>query len=494
MLYTEEQRKTFLKRSETKGHLTYDPPDDRSMAEFLADMQESDRKKWLNSFSSDEIELILSDHKYWARQKQLPPPGSWLVWLILAGRGFGKTHTGALWVNDIVTNHNIGRVTLVARTAADARDTMTEGISGILALSYQHNRPKYVPSKRRIEWPNGAIATLFSSEEPDALRGPQGGAAWCDELASWKYVEETWSNLQFGLRSGKRTRMLVTTTPRPIPRLKKIIASRNTVIVQGTTYENLHNLAENFREEVLGDYEGTTLGRQEIGGELVEDNDGALWIRSNIQHINAGHPLYKRITSIVVAVDPATTSKKRSAETGIIVVGLAEEEPTDEFSTTIEHAIVLADYSGKMSPERWARMAVDAYYEWDADEIVAEVNNGGDLVATNIHSIDPEVPVEMVRATRGKAIRAEPVVNLYEQKRVHHIGQFVQLEDQMCSWTPDDNTSPDRVDALVWGIYRIIIERRNKRRTSQRLAGVGPVSLERPSSWHTTPQGLLYPQ
>jgi phage terminase large subunit-like protein len=361
------------------------------------------------------------------------------VWLIQAGRGFGKTRTGAEWVRALAESATIGRIHLVARTAADVRDTMVEGESGILACSPPWFRPKYFPSKRKLVWPNGTQALCFSADKPDALRGPQCAAAWCDETASWPYLTDALDNLMLGLRLGDNPRVLHTTTPRPKKIFRELARDPTCVVTRGSTYDNLGNLPEGFRRDILKKYEGTAKGRQELHGDLLEEAQGAVWRRAWIESGRRGEA--PDLIKIVVGVDPAMTARGESNETGIVVDGWCEDD----------HLYVLDDCSGRYSADGWARRACNAYKAWEADGIIAEVNQGGDLVETNIRTVDQDaaIPYRAVHASRGKRTRAEPVASLYEQGRAHHIGQFTELEDQMCNWEPGD-ISPDRMDAHVW--------------------------------------------
>lgn len=382
-----------------------------------------------------------------ARPDQQPPSGAWRTWLILAGRGWGKTRTGAEWVRSIVSAGRARRVALVARTAADVRDVIVEGESGILAISPSHERPTWEPSRRRLTWPNGAIATTYSAEEPDQLRGPQHDAAWCDELAAWRYPE-AWDQLQMGLRLGDDPRVVVTTTPRPTDLVRALAASPTTRVTRGRTLDNVRNLAPGVVEALTARYGGTRLGRQELDGEILDDAPGALWRLAmfDASRVDAA-PTMRRV---VVAIDPAVTAHEGSDETGLIVAGLGLDG----------RAYVLEDLSGVFPAEQWARRAVEAYRRHRADRIVAEVNQGGDLVASVLRAVDRAVPVAQVRATRGKALRAEPVAALYEQGRVSHVGLLARLEDQCVSWDPaSDSRSPDRLDALVWALTDLVIDR-----------------------------------
>lgn len=405
-------------------------------------------------------EELLFDWTVWARPNQIAPTGHWYTWLILAGRGFGKTRSGAEWVRDQVENQGKRRIALVARTAADARDVLVEGESGILACSPSWFRPRYEPSKRRLTWPNGAIARCYSAEKPDELRGPQFDAAWCDELASWKYDADTWSNLSLGLRLGKSPRVVVTTTPRPTATLKEIIAERSTIIARGSTYENKANLAKEFIRKIKSQYEGTRLGLQEIHAEVLDDTPGALWTQALIDQHRIKSGMVPELERIVVAIDPAVTANEGSDETGIVVAGIAYD---GEGKTRKAHGYVLDDLSGIMSPDAWAKLAIDAYRKREADRIVAEVNNGGDLVEVTLRTHDPKgkVAYSAVRASKGKRARSEPVAALYEQGRVHHVGAFARLESQLTTFVPGEKKqrSPDRMDALVWAITELMLDR-----------------------------------
>jgi len=383
-----------------------------------------------------------------ARPSQLPPAGDWLGWLALAGRGWGKTWTGANWVHELVETRQARRIALVAPTAADVRDTIVEGVSGLLNTAPAWSRPVYEPSKRRLTWPNGAIATTFSSEEADRLRGPEHDAAWCDEVAAWTDPQATWDMLQFGLRLGKRPRWLCTTTPRPIALVKELLKRPDVVVTRGNTFENEANLAPTFLAAIRARYEGTRLGRQELNAELLSDTPGALWQHDWLERSRVKQaPELKRI---VVAIDPAVSNKEGSDETGILVAGRAANKSL----------FVLEDLSGRYQPHEWARVAIGAYERHKADRIIAEVNNGGQMVEEVIRNVNSRVSFKAVHASRGKVTRAEPVAALYEKAEVHHVGGFATLEDQMCNFTSDFDRSragysPDRVDALVWALSEL---------------------------------------
>lgn len=444
----------------------------------------------------EEAATLLDDWHFWARRDQIAPDGpsgtpegDWDVWLTCAGRGWGKTRTGAEWVQERVTR-GAKRLALCGRTAKDVRDTMVEGESGLLNTAPRWNRPTYEPSKSRLTWPSGAVATTYSADQPGSLRGPNVDTVWADELAAWRYPD-AWVQLTMVLRSlasGLRPRAIVTTTPRPTPVVKSILRDPSTYVTRGSTYDNAANLHPAWFARVKRLYEGSRLGLQELHARVLDDAPGALWTRGVIERNRLNWrlgiaPRLPRLLKIVVAVDPATTSGEASNETGIIVVGLGENG----------HGYVLDDLSGRYPPERWARIVVDAYDDWEADEVVAEVNQGGDLVTANIRTVRRTIPVKTVHASRGKRTRAEPVATLYEQNRIHHVGVFdggndtdedrTGLETQMCTWQPavvDEEApvkhpqltdSPDRIDALVWGVTFLMIDRDPNKKNAGRARG-----------------------
>jgi phage terminase large subunit-like protein len=384
------------------------------------------------------------------RDQQKPPAGDWRSWLLLGGRGSGKTRAGAEWVHRLASagERSQLRIALVAETLGDAREVMIDGVSGICRIA-RLRRPEFEVSRRRLVWPNGAMAQIFSSEDPESLRGPQFHFAWCDELAKWKYGQETFDMLQFGLRLGNDPRQLITTTPRPVPLLKALLADAGSVVTRLSTSSNAGNLAPGFISALAARYGGTRLGRQELDGELIEDREDGLWKRDALA------ALMLRFTGalrrIVVAVDPPASAGPNAC-CGIVVAGLEASG----------RAVVLADCSVEgASPATWATAVVKAYRRFDADRIVAEINQGGDMVTAMLRSIDANLPVTTVRATRGKFLRAEPVAALYEQGRVSHAGRFTALEDQMCDFGPDglsSGRSPDRLDALVWALTALMLE------------------------------------
>lgn len=444
--------------------------DNFSLADHVARLPEAEREEFYKDLTEADAAALDYDWQFWGRPNQFEPVhpklgAGWGSWLILAGRGFGKTRTGAETVRSRMCGSTplaAGRwrhVALIAETAADARDVMVadgkEGSesSGLLPVHPPDFRPLYEPSKRRLTWPNGATGTIFNATEPDQLRGPQFDGAWCDELCKWRYAKDTWDNLQFGLRTGDAPQVLITTTPKPILLLKEIIKDPLTVMTQGSTLDNRANLAPRFLATILRKYEGTRLGRQEINAEILEDVQGAMWRRPILDALRIGLGEIPPLKRIVVAIDPATSSNDDSNETGIIVAGLGEDD----------HGYVLDDVSGIFAPDEWAREAVSLYWTRRADRIVGEVNNGGEMIENTLRVVDPNVAYRPVWASRGKVIRAEPISALYEQGRVHHVGAFAQLEDQMCAFTPDFDRktagySPDRMDALVWALTELMID------------------------------------
>ena len=404
------------------------------------------RAKILAEFTARERAALASAWPVWARPEQLQPAGTWRTWLILAGRGWGKSRTGAEWVRAQVKTGRCGRIALVARTAADVRDVIVEGESGLLAISPKDERPLWEPSRRRLTWPHtGAIATTYSADEPDQLRGPQHDGAWADEIAAWRYPE-TWDQLRFGLRLGAHPRVVVTTTPRPTKIIRDLIASPDTVVTRGRTRDNVANLAPGVVAELERRYAGSRLGRQELDGEVLDDSAGALWRWTWIDAARvAKAPDLRRI---VVAVDPATTSGEESDETGIVVAGIGYDG----------RGYILADESGRYRPEEWARKVASAYHAHKADAVIAESNQGGDMVGAVLRAYGSAgLPVRTVHAKRGKATRAEPVAVLYEQARVSHVGSLARLEDQLTTWDPGaSGASPDRLDALVYAVTDLL--------------------------------------
>lgn len=419
-----------------------------SLAAQLAAAPAIQRDAVLQSLTTDQLQALQEDWRFWARPSQLPPTGDWTVWLRLAGRGEGKTWTGANWSHEQARDFPGSRGHLVAPTAADLRDTMIEGPAGILVTAPRGFRPFYEPSKRKLTWPNGSTALLFSADEPERFRGPQCWWAWCDEAASWRYPE-AFDQLLFGLRLGSRPRVVVTTTPKPVKLIRDLIARTDCVVSRGKTADNRANLAAAFLSTVVARYEGTRLGRQELDAELLEDVPGALWTRHVIEESRVEVKRLPALKRMVVGIDPAATSSEGADETGIVLAALGIDG----------HGYVLTDASARLAPAGWATKAITLYRDQKADRIVAEINNGGEMVEYTLRTVDPAVSYRAVHATRGKAKRAEPVSALYEQGKVHHVGSFPQLEDQMCNYVPDqaNQSSPDRMDALVWALTDLMI-------------------------------------
>ncbi len=411
-------------------------------------------ERFLAGLSGPELARLHHDWPLFARPDQWPPPdGPWTTWLAIGGRGAGKTRSGAEWVRaralGLWGEAPAGRIALVGETFADVRDVMIEGLSGLLAIHGRATRPLWHRTRGRLEWPNGAVAQIYSAEAPDGLRGPQFDAAWLDELAKWPNAEETWDMLQFALRLGAAPRQIVTTTPRPIPLLKRLMAEATSAVTRARTADNAANLAPAFLSAVVGRYAGTRLGRQELDGELIEEVPGALWTRAMIEaaRVNGPTPVLARI---VVAVDPPASSRPGADRCGIVAVGRDREGGFH----------VLADESAAgLSPAAWAARAVALHRRLGADAIVAEVNQGGEMVAAVLREAAPDIAVKPVRATRGKWLRAEPVAALYEAGRVRHAAPFPALEDEMCAFAPEGlgtGRSPDRLDALVWAITALM--------------------------------------
>lgn len=475
--------------------------------------------KILGTIPPEEFDLLKHKWKFWARHNQLAPPGLWTYWMLLAGRGFGKTRTGAEWIHQKVEDGSAKRIALIAPTAADVRKVMVEGESGLLATAKPWNRPTFEPSKLQLTWPNGAIAQMFSAEEPERLRGPQSDTIWADELAAWKKLRETWDMAMFGFRLGRHPQCCITTTPKPVPVVKELVMKAveeqsedmeepSVVLTKGSTYDNKGNLAKPFFQQVVSKYEGTRLGRQELDAEILEDMPGALWNRpqldanriavpgilpiqsaellelinydlKNSQDENWYPMQYDHLRSrardlmkaigedlvrIVVAVDPNASNDEGSDEIGVTVSGKGLSG----------RGYVLADVSLRGSPNEWASSAVLAHDIFNADRIVGEANQGGNMVEHTIASAckflrlegkrkSDHVAITLVHATRGKVTRAEPVSALYEQNRISHVGTHKTLEDQMCLFTSDFDRksmgySPDRVDSVVWSLTHLFLE------------------------------------
>lgn len=414
-----------------------------SLIQFFASLTENQRTKILSEFTEEELFLLQNDWQLLARPAQRIPSGNWFTWLLRSGRGFGKTRAGSETVIQWA-QAGYSPIALVGQTKADVRDTMVEiGDSSIMKVAPLWYRPVYEPSKRRLTFPNGSICLIYSGDEPDQLRGPQHQKAWVDELAKFKYPQETWDNLEMGLRKGDNPQVICTTTPRPIKIIRDLIADPKTVETRGNTLDNALNLNPLFLERMKEKYQGTRLGRQELNGDILDDNPEALWRRSDIDD----NRCYKipELSYVVIGIDPAATSKAGSDDTGIIAAGKDDKG----------HYYILGDYTIHDTPQKWSEAAITAYHKHKANVIIGETNNGGDMVEHTLKKIDPKIPFQAVHASRGKAIRAEPISALYEQGKVHHFGTFPELEDQLCEWVPGVEKSPDRLDALVWAITKL---------------------------------------
>lgn len=374
-----------------------------------------------------------------------------MTWLVLAGRGFGKTRCGAEWIREEVTAKRASRIALIAETQKDLEEVMVFGESGINSVFPPHQRPRITKKPVRVEFHTGAVAFGYNATEPDQLRGPQFDCAWGDELAKWRYARETWDQLQFGLRLGKRPRQIVTTTPRPIPILKEILAASTTVVTRGVTTDNRANLAPSFIQSIVDKYAGTRLGRQELSAEILDDVPDALWTRAALDRDRRKPDQVPPLRRVVVAVDPAAKKNdipEDGAATGVVVAGVGDDN----------RGYVLDDATCRESPMGWARKAIACFDRYEADCIVGEINNGGDMVESTIRAVRTTVPFKEVTASRGKWVRAEPIAALYEQGRISHVGTFAALEDEMVNFGPNGmvgDASPDRVDALVWALTEL---------------------------------------
>ena len=426
----------------------------------LLKLPSAERQKGLRKLNAAERRELQWHWMLWARDGQLPPLGNWRIRLICAGRGFGKTRAGAEWVREIAKRHPDARIALVGASLGEVRAVMVEGESGILACSPPHRRPAFEPSLRRLTWPNGAQATLYSAGEPDSLRGPQHSHAWCDEIGKWDMAGEralqSWDNLLLGLRLTERSRALATTTPRAVPLVRRLLGEAedgSVAVTRGSSHGNRANLPESYLADIDRRFGGTLLGRQEIGGELIEDIEGALWSRALLESCReeAASAPERRV---VIGVDPPASAGGDAC--GIVVCAEGEDGI----------ARVLADCSvRKPSPEKWARAVAMAAREWKADRVIAEANNGGEMVRSVLHAADIALPIKLVHASRGKTARAEPVMTLYESGRVRHVGQLPELEDELCGLMAGGGyegpgRSPDRADALVWALSELMLGRK----------------------------------
>src|SRR5947209_9957272 len=438
-----------------------------SVEGLRSDFSEWSKEQWICQIAEmklGEIDFINEHWEIFAHKYQTPPAlapdgNPWHIWLMIGGRGAGKTRAGAEWVRAQalglapLASEQASRIALVGETEHDVREVMIEGVSGLLAVHGWHERPVWQPSRKRLEWSNGAVAQVFSADDPESLRGPQFCCAWSDEMAKWRYAQDAFDMLQFGLRLGAQPRQLITTTPRPTALLKRLIADPASVVTRAATRANAHNLAPTFLQAVMSRYAGTRLGRQELEGKIIEDRPDALWSRALLENCRVSEaPSLQRI---VVAVDPPASSGKRADACGIVAAGI----------TGAGICYVIADDSvSGLTPNGWAMKAIALWHRLRADALVAETNQGGEMVGTVIHGIDGSVPVTNVHATRGKWLRAEPVAALYEQGRVKHAGIFAALEDEMCDFGVSGlsgGRSPDRVDALVWAIGALAFQARH---------------------------------
>lgn len=438
----------------------------------LRELPPDQLKAFLAGLSDADALSLLYTWRLWARPKQLPPPGRWQVWIPLGGRGAGKTRTGAEFVNAKAEAGSGQRGFLLGATFDDVRYTMIEGESGILSCARPDFRPRWWPGRKLLEYPNGAKVRCFSAEQFERLRGPQHYWGWTDELCAFKYPQEAWDQMMFGLRLGELPQVIVTTTPKPILLLMNLLKDAvqcwdlrealagdpilerfiPVVVSTSTSYENRANVSEAWYEQTIAPYEGTRLGDQEILAKLLTDVPGALWKMTLLEENRIGRGLtLPDFNRVVVAIDPAVTMKKGSNETGIIVGARGLVDGT-------AHGYLLDDLSGRYSPDQWARLAVEAYHEHHADRIVAEQNQGGDMVESTIATVDPNVPVKLVTASRGKVTRAEPIAAKDEQHKIHHVGTFGALEAQLTTWVPDSGLpSPDRLDARVWCFTELLL-------------------------------------
>jgi predicted phage terminase large subunit-like protein len=403
------------------------------------------------------------DWKKLARKNQLEPEGNWTTWLILAGRGFGKTRTGAETIREWADSGRAKRIALIGETEREVRQVMIEGESGLLNIGDPKRRPKFNKSQMTLKWQNGSKATGYTAEAYEKLRGPQFDGAWVDELAKFPNAKKVWDQLMFCLRLGQKPKAIVTTTPRPVDIIQALVKDSSTYVTRGSTYDNWANLSKSYIEYIKRQYEGTRLGAQEIYAEILSQTQDALWTRSIIQYAKEGISKNKFFKRIVIGVDPAVSNNEDSDETGIIVAGLGRDDK----------GYVLEDLSGKYSPAEWAKKVVAVYHSYKADRVVAEVNQGGDLVEQTIRAYDSAICYKPVRACRGKITRAEPIAGLYEQGKVLHMQHFSTLENQMCQFTGEKkDKSPDRVDALVWALTDLMLRKTFLQKIKPKIWGV----------------------
>jgi phage terminase large subunit-like protein len=428
---------------------------------WLLSLPEAERLEQLRHLDPVQKEEFSTHWRLWARLEQLAPVGDWRVWLVLAGRGFGKTRAGAEWVRAVAESDPEARIALVAASLGEARSVMVEGESGVLAVCPPDRCPSFESSLRRLTWPNGAIATLYSGGEPESMRGPQHSHAWCDEIAKWDNgsgkAASAWDNLALGMRLGEAPQVLATTTPRAVPLLRRLLGEEDVVVSRGATEDNKGNLPGRFIRDIRRTYGKSLLARQELDGELIEDLPGALWTRTLLEECREA-AASAAPARVVVGVDPPVSAGGDAC--GIIVCALGEDGV----------ARVLSDASvSKPSPERWARAVAQAARAWKADRVIAEANQGGAMVGSVLRAAEIALPLKLVHASRGKVARAEPVAALYEAGRVRHAGTFPALEDELCGLIPGGayegpGRSPDRADALVWALSELMLGRKRQPR------------------------------
>ncbi|MFW2829103.1 DNA-packaging protein [Sphingomonas sp. ID0503] len=430
---------------------------ERSVMERLSDESRADRTDILRDATDAGLMKIERSWRAWARARQLPPPGAWRIWLIMAGRGFGKTRAGAEWVRGLAETDGRMRIALVAATLAEGRQVMIEGESGLMSIASQGHRPVWRASQRRLTWPNGAEARLYTAEQPEMLRGPQHHVAWCDEVAKWANGEAVWDNLMMTLRLGEHPRVVATTTPRAVPLIRRLMKAKDVQVTRGRTRDNAAHLARGFVESIEAEHEGTRWGRQELDGELIEDAAGALWTRAMIEGCRVD--VVPDLVRVVVGVDPSAGDGTGKGDAcGIVVAGIC----------AAGRGFVLADASvAGASPDGWARAVASAAERYGADRVIAEANQGGAMVRSVLHAASVGLPVTLVHASRGKVARAEPVAALYEQGRVAHVGAFPALEDEMCGLIAGGGyegpgRSPDRADALVWAVTALMLGKKGE--------------------------------
>lgn len=436
------------------------------MRENLRQLTKPQIEQFASKLAKKEAEQLYFDWYLWARDDQLPPNlqpknarANWQNWILLGGRGAGKTRAGAEWIRAMAlgikpfATKPAWRIALIGETFNDVREVMLEGESGLLNIHPPQQKPTYIASRKRLEWPNGAVANLFSAEEPESLRGPQFHVAWCDEFAKWQYDEQVWDMLQFGMRLGDNPQIVITTTPRNKKQLKNLLSSEKSFVSKASTFDNRQNLAAIFLHNINENYAGTNLGRQELYGEIIEDRQGALWNSDLIEKLRRRKKDYDYadFNRIILAIDPPATSHKKSNACGMIVAARGNDKK----------AYILADITMEAaSPIKWATKAVQTYHQFNVDRIVAEVNQGGEMVETILRTVDANISYAAVFARKDKKSRAEPVAALYEQGRIHHIGMFELLEDEMCNFDQQiaaSQKSPDRVDALVWAVSHLLL-------------------------------------